>query len=94
MIFVLVGGADDALEPLVQQTFKADDFIKIGAGQWLVSADGSPTSKDVWLKITTAQAPASPPLLGIVFPVANGYFGLAPTTVWEWIAAKRQAAVI
>lgn len=93
MIFVLVGAADDALEPLVQKTFKSDDFIKIGTGQWLLSADGSPTSKDIWLKITAAEpAPAS--LLGIVFPVANGYFGLAPTTVWEWIAAKRQAAVI
>jgi len=91
MIFVLIGLADEPLDSLIQKAYGPDNYIKVGPGQWLLSAGGSPTSKDVWTKLVAGVAPAPN---GIVFPVANGYFGLAPSSVWEWITAKRQAAAL
>ena len=84
-------GSDAALEPLVQKTFKPTDQIRVGPGQWLLSVDGTSTSRDVWTQLIAGQ---EPPPTGIVFPVANGYYGLAPSSVWEWITAKRQAAAL
>jgi hypothetical protein len=79
------------LEPLVQKTFAPADHLQVGPGQWLLFEEDSPTSKDVWTKLVAGQ---EPPPLGILFPIANGYFGLAPSSGWEWIATKRKTAVL
>jgi hypothetical protein len=89
MIFILTG-SDAALEPLVQKIYKPTDQIKIGPGQWLLSDDIS-TSRDVWDKLVAGVEPAP---TGIVFPVTNGYYGLAPSSVWEWLTTKRQTAAL
>jgi hypothetical protein len=89
MIFILLTPAEETLEPLVQKTF-ADNHLQLAPGQWLLSVDGFPTSMEVWTKLVAGQEPVP---TGIVFPVANGYYGLAPSSVWEWITVKRQATV-
>jgi hypothetical protein len=91
MIFVLIGPSHEILESLVQKAFGPDNSINVWPGQWVLSVDGLVTSKDVWARLVTGQDPAPS---GMVFPVSNGYFGLAPSSVWEWITAKRQAAAL
>jgi hypothetical protein len=62
--------------------------LKVGAGEWLVIAPGSTTTKELCERIG----------LGVTAPVSSGiavraesYFGRASTSIWEWIATKTGA---
>lgn len=63
------------------------DHIEVGPGQWLVIAEG--TAKDVsdTLGITGGT------LGSAVVVSASGYFGRAPSNIWEWLAAKMKAGL-
>lgn len=54
---------------------------------WLVAADGV-TAKDVSDKLGMTDGTVGS---GIVLTTA-GYFGRAPTNVWEWMTAKAPRA--
>ncbi len=86
MVFVLLGQDEQEVAPCVEAAFSGN-YLKIGPGQWLLSATCTSTSKEIWTKLVTGR-PKQP--LGIVFPI-TGQFGYASSSVWEWIAAKRQA---
>ena len=59
------------------------DFIPIGDLQWLIFIPGSSTTKEVWEEVL-----GKPKTRAILFSI-HGYFGLAPSSIWEWIVAKR-----
>ncbi len=87
MIYCVIG---ERLGPLVEQTFSEDDRIALGDGEWLVSADAS-TTKRVWELLVShlSGAEGTPQPSGIVLSV-HGYYGMRPSSIWEWIAAKRR----
>jgi hypothetical protein len=62
-------------------------FIALTTGQWLVAGDG--TTKDISdrLGITNDAPNAQIELVGQVFSI-SGYYGRAPSNIWEWIAAN------
>ena len=85
MIYYVIGDDETVWEGLIQQRFPDDDdYLKVGPCQWLVDSDAS-TSKTVWERIVGGDHPT-----GMVFPV-RGYYGYHNATIWEWIAAKRNA---
>jgi hypothetical protein len=85
MLFALMAKNDAVIDPLVKAQF-ADNHIKVGPGQWILSSDGNPTSKEVWDRLVGEATPT-----GIIVAV-SGYYGRADTSVWEWVASKRNAA--
>jgi hypothetical protein len=65
-------------------------YLNVSPGTWLVVAPPATTTKEICDRIG----------LGVVDPVgtgivvrAEGYFGRAPGSIWEWIAAKTGAAL-
>lgn len=86
MIYCVIG---KALGSTIMQAFPEDDRIAVGDEAWLVWSSAS-TSKLAWKHIVShwSGAASSEPS-GIVLPV-HGYFGRRPSSVWEWIAAKRE----
>jgi hypothetical protein len=64
------------------QTSYPDSHLKIGPGQWLVAGGGTAGDVSNQLGITSgASGVAMVCLIG-------GYFGRAPSNVWEWMATK------
>lgn len=87
-LFVVINTAGDPIETQIMTAFP-NDYLKLTDKSWLVAAQPTMTSKDVWEKITGAGGtPAQPSTNGVVFSF-SGYFGLAPSSVWEWIAVRR-----
>jgi hypothetical protein len=81
-------------QPAVVEAIKKaypNDYLPVNETQWLISTTG--TASEVTKKIGVYD-PAAPqaPFTGnaIVFST-NGYFGRAPSNVWEWIKAKLEA---
>jgi hypothetical protein len=62
--------------------------LKIGAGEWLVIAPSATTTKEVCDRIGIG---VSEPLSSGIAVRAEGYFGRASTSIWEWIATKTGA---
>jgi hypothetical protein len=62
--------------------------LKVGAAAWLVVAPTATTTKELSDRIGLGVA--DPIGLGIVVR-AEGYFGRAPSSTWEWIATKTGA---
>lgn len=63
-------------------------YLKVGAGDWLVVAPSATTTKELCDRIglgTTDNLGT-----GIVVR-AEGYFGRAASSIWEWIATKSGA---
>lgn len=63
--------------------------LKLQEGQWLLVAPPATTSKEVSdaLGITGEL----PPISSAIVLRVESYFGRNPTSVWEWISAKRGA---
>lgn len=65
-------------------------YLKVAEGQWLIVAPSASTTKEVSDRVgITTEKPISN---GIVLR-AEGYYGRAPASVWEWIVAKSGAEV-
>jgi hypothetical protein len=62
--------------------------LNVGAGEWLVVAPSATTTKELCDRIGLGTA--SPISSGIAVR-AEGYFGRASTSIWEWIATKTGA---
>jgi hypothetical protein len=67
------------------------DYFSINDTQWLVSTTG--TAMDVTTKIGVydPKNPSAPHIGNAVVFSTNGYFGRAPTNIWEWIKTKLEA---
>lgn len=74
------------------KTAYPNDHFSISDTQWLVSTTG--TAMDVTSKIGVfdPQHPTRPTIGNAVVFSTNGYFGRAPTNIWEWIKTKLEAA--
>ena len=84
MLFLLAAESEADFANAVAATFP-DNNIRIGPGQWVLSTNDSRTSQDVWISLVGTNTPT-----GIIVSF-TGYYGLASSNVWEWIAAKRSA---
>jgi hypothetical protein len=70
------------------QTISPWLFMKVGTGEWLVIAPTATTTKELCDRIGLGTV--DPVGSGIVVR-AEGYFGRASTSIWEWIATKQGA---
>ena len=84
MLFLLTTKEPESFDGPVQSVFPAD-HIEIGHGQWLLSADNSFTAEEVWKLLVGTTTPS-----GVIVSF-TGYYGRASSSVWEWIAARRDA---
>ena len=75
----------DALGEKIQAEYKANS-LKLSATNWLIAADG--TAKEVCDRLSISEGEIG--VSAVVFATA-GYFGRAPTNIWEWIKVKREA---
>jgi hypothetical protein len=84
-IFAIFRVTDPArMEAAVQRAFPTD-YIKVHAGEWLVSATG--TAKDVSDKL--GVTPGSDAGSAMIFSMAN-YYGRATTDIWDWVKTKAE----
>jgi hypothetical protein len=77
----------DVVESAIKEKFP-NDYIGLQGDEWLVAAKGTAKEVSDTLGITgeaTARLGSA-----IVF-ATTGYFGRAPTEVWEWIRTKTEA---
>jgi hypothetical protein len=64
-------------------------YLKLGtSNEWLLVAPAGTTTKEVCERVGIDKDKSA----GIVVRV-DTYFGLGPTSVWEWITAKREAEI-
>lgn len=61
-----------------------DDYLQISDDQWLISADMTPKEVSDKVGITGGDNGSA-----IIFSM-RGYYGRAPTDVWEWIKVKAE----
>jgi hypothetical protein len=82
-IFAIVAypGNSEPLRLVLEREFLGK-FFTVASGHWLVS--GSGTAKDIADKLGVGDAVK---VQAIIYNV-GGYYGFAPTTVWEWIKAN------
>ena len=87
-IFVLImPSPQPALASKVQVEFNGNS-LSINETQWLISASGTAQEISTRLGISDPVNPNAVGVgVGIVF-ATSGYFGRAPSNVWEWIRVK------
>ena len=66
----------------------AENSLQITDTQWIVSDTGTAVDVCRKLKIYPEQPPSGS---AIVFSTSS-YFGRAPSTIWDWIKVKLEAA--
>lgn len=76
------GGMQHVLGAAVEKAYPGNRNFKVADGHWLVS-DLS-TAQEVTHRLGVASGMAG---MVIVYNI-SGYFGYAPTSVWEWIQAN------
>jgi hypothetical protein len=87
---ILLPTAQPAIAERITTAFQTD-ALRISDTQWLVSASGTAAEIAARLGIVDLANPQAPTLgTGIVFST-SGYFGRAPTNIWEWIKAKLES---
>jgi hypothetical protein len=85
-IFVILRVSEpEKLKATIADVYPSD-HIDLGSNEWMISDRG--TAEDVSNKSKISDASNG---LAIVVGVA-GYFGRAPTPVWDWMKAKLEAA--
>jgi hypothetical protein len=88
---VLLPIRQPALEDAIKSVF-SNDHLYISDTQWLISAAGTPIEIAAKLGIYDANEPLKTPTGNAIVFGVSGYFGRAPTTVWDWIKAKLEAS--
>jgi hypothetical protein len=87
-LFVILAVTD---APAVEQRLQAIApwlHLNVGVGEWLVVAPSATTSKEVCERIGIG---ISEPVSSGIAVRAEGYFGRASSSIWEWIATKTGA---
>jgi hypothetical protein len=75
-----------ALDTAITNHFPSNS-LKVSATLWLIAASGTAQELSNRLGATDGSLGST-----IIFSTA-GYYGRAPTNVWEWIRAKLEAPV-
>ncbi len=58
------------------------DSLKVGPGQWLVAHAGTAREVSDALGVTQGEAGTA------IIIAADGYYGRADSSVWEWIGSR------
>jgi hypothetical protein len=87
-LFVVFAISDvAAVEPRIQAIAPWLN-LKVGNGEWLVIAPAATTTKELCERIGLG---ISDPIASGIVVRAEGYFGRASNSIWEWIATKTGA---
>lgn len=78
---ILTSGRNQKLAGKIAERFP-EDYLKLGVGQWLISATGMTTRKISDELDISESTPAS-----LVFAI-SGHYGRHYSDTWEWIASK------
>lgn len=84
---VLLPEPQPALAKRIRDEF-GEDALSVTETQWLVAASG--TSEDLVrrLGIFDRANPSAPAVGSAIVFATSGYFGRAPTNIWEWLKTK------
>jgi hypothetical protein len=87
-LFVVFAVSD--AEPVEKrlQTIAPWLYLNVGPGEWLVVAPLATTTKELSERIGLGL---TEPISSGIIVRAEGYFGRASSSVWEWIATKTGA---
>lgn len=83
-LFVIFAVSDEEAVAKRLQAVAPWLYLNVGVGEWLVIAPSATTTKEICDRVGLGVAPVAS---GIVVR-AEGYFGRASSSVWEWIATK------
>jgi len=90
---VLMPSAQPTLAAKIQAVF-GQDSLMVSETQWLISASGTAQEICIRLSMYDPNNPNAPGVgSGIVF-ATSGYFGRAPTNIWEWIKVKLETPAL
>lgn len=67
------------------------DHLSINDTQWLVSTTGTAIDLSAKIGVFDPANPTAPAIGNAVIFATNGYFGRAPSNIWEWIRTKLEA---
>lgn len=85
-IFVIFRVADPAkMKAAITINFE-NEHLELGNNEWLVSSNMTPQGLSDKLGVTNGSNGAA-----IVFAM-SGYFGRAPSNIWDWIKSKAEQA--
>jgi hypothetical protein len=73
------------------KTAYPSDHLYISDDQWLISTKGTASDVSAKLGLYDPQNPNVAATGSAIVFSTNGYFGRAPTNVWEWIKVKLEA---
>jgi hypothetical protein len=77
--------ASAVLDERIRKTYP-DDSLQLAPNQWLVSAPGTAIDVSRALGLLDPERIASAVVMAM-----SGYFGRAPTPVWDWIKTKLES---
>lgn len=84
--------ASSALDTQIETLF-AGNCLRLTTNQWLVAGNGTAREISDRLGVTAksedSKVVAGPAGAATVFAI-SGYFGLAPTNIWEWLKTKME----
>jgi hypothetical protein len=81
-------------QPAVVEAIKKafpNDCLSVNEMQWLVSTAGTASDVSAKIGVYDPKNPTALPTGTAVVFSTNGYFGRAPTNIWEWIKTKLEA---
>ena len=87
---VLLPAPEPAIVNAIKTAFP-NNHLSINETQWLISAAGTATDVSAKIGVYDPQNPTAPATGSAIVFSTNGYFGRAPTNIWEWIKAKLEA---
>jgi hypothetical protein len=79
-------GRPEALQAAIEGAFP-DDHIQLQNDEWLISADMTPEELSRRIGIKEGENGSA-----IIFSM-RGYYGRAPSDVWDWIKTKAEASL-
>jgi hypothetical protein len=88
---VLMPTPQPAIAAEIKKSFE-HDHLSINDTQWLVSTTGTAPELTTKLGIYDPKEPSKPATGNAIIFSTSGYFGRAPTTIWEWMKAKLETS--
>jgi hypothetical protein len=88
---VLMPAPQPAVAEAIKNQFPTD-HLAINETQWLISTTGTATELTNKLGIYDPKNPTQPSTGNAIIFATSGYFGRAPTTIWEWMKAKLETS--
>lgn len=87
-LFAIMAPAEMPALVIALQTKFPENHLKVGAGQWIVAAQG--TAADVSNILGITSGTVGPGIVCLI----GGYYGRAANNIWEWMASKGSSGSI